>query len=220
MSTHFADLSIHFDVNRATKYIIELVPREDDSVADFEADTGGTWYNSLEALKTRLTASSTISSYADMATMLGLTDSEEGQTDSEEDLNDSEEESDDEVFVPEWTHTPQPAAAYQYGRDTGYTGLFGRPGTTVVTQRRPDEGQYSVAPFQIKYDDELRRRRYTAFDMPVGALRLVMTLTTLTTRIRTHKMTLAIPTTRLPMLRARMTTSRWMMHATRSATTR
>ena len=124
MSTNFADLSIHFDVNRATKYIIELVPREDDSVEDFEADTGGTWYNSLEALKNRLTASSTISSYADMATMLGLTDSEEGQTDSEEDLNDSEEESDDEVFVPEWTHTPQPAAADQYDRDTGYTGLF------------------------------------------------------------------------------------------------
>ena len=161
MSTHFADLSIHFDVNRATKYIIELVPREDDSVSDFEADTGGTWYNSLEALKTRLTASSTISSYADMATMLGLTDSEEGLTDSEEDLNDSEEESDDELFVPEWTQaassTPPPAAADQYDRDTGYTGLFGRPGTTVVSQRRPDEGPFAVTPFQ--HGRELRRRR-------------------------------------------------------------
>jgi hypothetical protein len=153
MSTHFADLSIHFDVNRATKYIIELVPREDDSVEDFEADTGGTWYNSLEALKTRLTASKTISSYVDMATMLGLTDSEEGQTDSEEDLNDSEEESDDGLFVPEWTQaassTPPPAAADQYDRDTGYTGLFGRPGTTVVSQRRPDEGPFAVTPFQM-----------------------------------------------------------------------
>ena len=156
MSTHFADLSIHFDVNRATKYIIELVPREDDSVEVFEADTGGTWYNSLEALKTRLTASKTISSYVDMATMLGLTDSEEGQTDSEEDLNDSEEESDDGLFVPEWTQaassTPPPAAADQYDRDTGYTGLFGRPNTTVVPQGRPAQGPYSVAPFQIKYD--------------------------------------------------------------------
>ena len=89
MSAHFADLSIHFDVNRASKYSIVLVPREDDSVSDFEADTGGTLYNSLEALKTRLTADGTISSYADMATMLGLAD--------------SEEESDGGLFMPEWT---------------------------------------------------------------------------------------------------------------------
>ena len=52
MSTHFADLSIHFDVNSATKYIIELVPREDDSVSDFEANTGETFLDRLEALKT------------------------------------------------------------------------------------------------------------------------------------------------------------------------
>ena len=77
MSTHFADLSIHFDVNRASKYNIVLVPRDDDSVSDFEADTGGTLYNSLEALKTRLTAHDTISSYANLSTMLDLTDSEE-----------------------------------------------------------------------------------------------------------------------------------------------
>ena len=60
------------------------------------------------------------------------------------------------TFVPGQaaSSTPQPAAAYQYGRDTGQTaGLFGRSGTTVVTQRRPAEGQYSVAPFQINYDE-------------------------------------------------------------------
>ena len=51
MSTYFADLSIHFDVNRASKYSIVLVPHADDSVSDFEADTGGTLYNSLDAPK-------------------------------------------------------------------------------------------------------------------------------------------------------------------------
>ena len=144
MSTHFADLSIHFDVNSATKYIIELVPREDDSVSDFEANTGETFLDRLEALKTRLIADMYISYYADMSTVLDLD-------------SDSEEESDDGLFVPEWTQaassTPQPAATYQYGRDTGNTaGLFGRPGTTVVSQRRPDEGPFAVAPFQINYD--------------------------------------------------------------------
>ena len=141
MSTHFADLSIHFDVNSATKYIIELVPREDDSVSDFEANTGETFLDRLEALKTRLIADMYISYYADMSTVLDLD-------------SDSEEESDDGLFVPEWTQaassTPQPAAAYQYGRDTGNTaGLFGRPGTTVVSQRRPGEGPFAVTPFQM-----------------------------------------------------------------------
>jgi hypothetical protein len=141
MSTHFADLSIHFDVNSATKYIIELVPREDDSVSDFEANTGETFLDRLEALKTRLIADMYISYYADMSTVLDLD-------------SDSEEESDDGLFVPEWTQaassTPQPAATYQYGRDTGNTaGLFGRPGTTVVSQRRPDEGPFAVTPFHM-----------------------------------------------------------------------
>jgi hypothetical protein len=140
MSTHFADLSIHFDVNSATKYIIELVPREDDSVSDFEANTGETFLDRLEALKTRLIADMYISYYADMSTVLDLD-------------SDSEEESDDGLFVPEWTQaassTPPPAAADQYDRDTGYTGLFGRPGTTVVSQRRPDEGPFAVTPFQM-----------------------------------------------------------------------
>jgi hypothetical protein len=141
MSTHFADLSIHFDVNSATKYIIELVPREDDSVSDFEANTGETFLDRLEALKTRLIADMYISYYADVSTVLDLD-------------SDSEEESDDGLFVPEWTQaassTPQPAATYQYGRDTGNTaGLFGRPGTTVVSQRRPDEGPFAVTPFHM-----------------------------------------------------------------------
>jgi hypothetical protein len=141
MSTHFADLSIHFDVNSATKYIIELVPREDDSVSDFEANTGETFLDRLEALKTRLIADMYISYYADMSTVLDLD-------------SDSEEESDDGLFVPEWTQaassTPQPAATYQYGRDTGNTaGLFGRPGTTVVSQRRPPQGQFAITPFHM-----------------------------------------------------------------------
>ena len=48
---------------------------------------------------------------------------------------------------------PQPAEAYQHGRDTGNTAaIFGRAGTTVVTQRRPAQGQFAVAPFQINHD--------------------------------------------------------------------
>ena len=48
MSAHFADLSIHFDVNRASKYSIVLVPRDNDSASDYEADTGETLYDSLD----------------------------------------------------------------------------------------------------------------------------------------------------------------------------
>ena len=159
MSTHFADLSIHFDVNSATKYIIELVPREDDSVSDFEANTGETFLDRLEALKTRLIADMYISYYADVSTVLDLD-------------SDSEEESDDGLFVPEWTQaassTPPPAAADQYDRDTGYTGLFGRPNTTVVPQGRPAQGPYSVAPFQIKYDTSSDDDSYHSTTRGVG----------------------------------------------------
>ena len=66
MSTYFADLSIHFDVNRASRYSIVLVPRDDDSVSDFEADIGGTLHGSLDALKTKLIADDHISLYINL----------------------------------------------------------------------------------------------------------------------------------------------------------
>ena len=161
MSTHFADLSIHFDVNRTSRYSIVLVPRDDDSVSDFEADTGGTLYNSLDALKTRLIADDHISLYANLPTMLGLTDSDSSDDDDAgSDIDQHVQSRDwaitsDGDFVPGQADrsTPQPAAAYQHGRDTGNTaGIFGRPGTTAVTQRRPAQGQFAVTPFQINHD--------------------------------------------------------------------
>ena len=161
MSTHFADLSIHFDVNRTSRYSIVLVPCDDDSVSDFEADTGGTLCNSLDALKTRLIADDHISLYANMATMLGLADSDSSDDD------DAGSDIDQHVQSRDWAYTsdgdfvpgqadrstPQPAAAYEHGRDTGNTAaIFGRAGTTVVTQRRPAHGQFAVALFQINHD--------------------------------------------------------------------
>ena len=81
MSINFADLSIHFDVNRASRYSIVLVPRDDDSASDFEADTGETLCDSLDALKIKLIADDHISLYANLSTMLDLTDSEEESDD-------------------------------------------------------------------------------------------------------------------------------------------
>ena len=94
-----------------------------------------------------------------MATMLGLTDSDE-ETDGGSDIEQHVQSHNQRftrsgTFLPTQadSSTPQPAAAYQHGRITGHTaGLFGRSGTTVVPQRRPAEGRYSVAPFQINYD--------------------------------------------------------------------
>ena len=159
MSTHFADLSIHFDVNRASRFSIVLVPRDDDSASDYEADTGETLYDSLDALKTKLMTDDNISSYVNLSTMLDLTDSEE-ESDDGSDI-DQHIQSRDWRFTPGGTFvptqrvrgdssTPQPAAAYQYGRDTGNTtGLFGRSGTTVVTQRRPARGQFVLTPYRM-----------------------------------------------------------------------
>ena len=159
MSTYFSDLSIHFDVNRASRFSIVLVPRDDDSVSDFEADTGETLDDSLDALKSKLMTDDNISSYVHLSTMLDLTDSEE-ESDDGSDI-DQHIQSRDWRFTPSGTFvptqrvrgdspTPQPAAAYQHGRDTGNTaGLFGRPGTTVVSQRRPAQGQFAITPFQM-----------------------------------------------------------------------
>ena len=91
--------------------------------------------------------------------MLDLTDSEE-ESDDGSDI-DQHIQSRDWRFTPGGTFvptqrlrgdssTPQPAAAYQCGRDTGNTtGLFGRPGTTVVTQRRPARGQFVLTPYRM-----------------------------------------------------------------------
>ena len=159
MSTYFSDLSIHFDVNRASRFSIVLVPRDDDSVSDFEADTGETLDDSLDALKSKLMTDDNISSYVHLSTMLDLTDSEE-ESDDGSDI-DQHIQSRDWRFTPSGTFvptqrvrgdspTPQPAAAYQYGRDTGHTaGLFGRSGTTVVSQRRPAQGQFVLTPYRM-----------------------------------------------------------------------
>ena len=159
MATHFADLSIYFDVNRASKYSIVLVPRDDDSADDYEADTGEPFRDSLDALRNRLMADGNISLYVTLSTMLDVTDSEE-ESDDESDGSDIDQhiQSRDWRFTPGGTFipgqadrsTPQPAAAYQYGRDTGNTaGLFGRPGTTVVAQGRPAQGQFVVTPYRM-----------------------------------------------------------------------
>jgi hypothetical protein len=155
MRTHFADLSIHFDVNRSSKYSIVLVPRDNDSASDYEADTGETVYDSLDALKNKLIADDNISLYVNLATMLDLTDSEE-ESDDGSDIEQHIQSHNQRfthsgTFLPTQaaSSTPPPAAADQYDRDTGYTGLFGRPGTTVVSQRRPDEGPFAVTPFQM-----------------------------------------------------------------------
>jgi hypothetical protein len=135
------------------------VPRDDDSVEDFEADTGETLYDSLDELKNKLMIDDNISSYVNLSTMLDVTDSEE-ESDDGSDI-DQHIQSRDWRFTPSGTFvptqrvrgdssTPQPAAAYQYGRDTGNTtGLFGRPGTTVVTQRRPAQGQFVLTPHRM-----------------------------------------------------------------------
>jgi len=159
MRTHFADLSRHFDVNRASKYSIVLVSRDDDSAEDYEADTGEPFRDSLDALKNRLMADANISLYVTLSTMLDVTDSEE-ESDDGSDGSDIDQyiQSRDWRFTPGGTFipgqadrsTPQPAAAYQYGRDTGNTaGLFGRPGTTVVAQGRPAQGQFVVTPYRM-----------------------------------------------------------------------
>ena len=90
MSTHFADLSIYFDVNRASKYRIVLVPRDDDSISDFEADTGEPFRDSLDALRNRLMADGNISLYVTLSTMLDLTDSEEESDDGSDESEGSD----------------------------------------------------------------------------------------------------------------------------------
>ena len=90
--------------------------------------------------------------------MLGLADSEEeSDGDAGSDIDQHIQSRDwamtsDGDFIPGQADrsTPQPAAAYQYSRGTGNTtGIFGRAGTTAVTQRRPAQGQFVLTPCRM-----------------------------------------------------------------------
>ena len=202
-------------------------------MADFEGD--------FESFKEQLTNDPLIMMHISLSTILSMSDSDSSDyDDAKSDIQQHVQSRDwtftsAGTFVPTQTNSsaPQPAAVYQYGRDTGNTaGLFGRAGTTVVTQRRPARGQFAVTPYQMNHDvssdDDSRDGDRSATRGVLGARALALTLTTQTflmTRIRTHKMTilvtLTVLVTRIPTPRARMmTTSRWRMRATRPATTR
>ena len=154
MSANVADLSIHFDVNRASRYSIVLVPRDDNSASDFEADTGETLYDSLDALETKLIADDHLSLYANLPTALDLTDSE-SDDDAGSDIDQYVQHRDwmmtpDGDFIPGQRvradrSTPQPAAAHRYGRDTGNHRIKSittrAPTTTRQPRRRPQRDE-------------------------------------------------------------------------------
>ena len=126
VSTNSADLHRHFDVTRLSRTGIVLVPRGDGAVSDFEADSGETLYDSLEALKPEeLIADENVPLYTNLSTILELTDSE-SDDDAGSDIGQYAQPR-DWRFTPDGTSiptqrvrgdssTPQPAAAYQYGR--------------------------------------------------------------------------------------------------------
>ena len=149
LMTTFTELDMHYEVERKSRTNIVLAPTYDEPMADFEGD--------VELLKEQLADDPLIMLHRSLSTVLNT-----GDSSSDDDGSDIGQhvQSRDWTFTPGGTFvpgqaassTPPPAAAYQRGRDTGYTGLFGRPNTTVVPQGRPAQGPYSVAPFQIKYD--------------------------------------------------------------------
>ena len=156
--TSFTELDLHYDVERPSRTRIVLVPTFDEPTADFE---GG-----FELLKEQLAGDPLIMLHGSLSTVLNMSNMPDADSSSDDDEAGSDIDqhvqsrdwtfTSDDDFVPPGqggSSTPQPAAAFQHGRDTGHTaGLFGRSRTTVVTQRRPAEGQYSVAPFQINYN--------------------------------------------------------------------
>ena len=158
MTSDFAELGMHFDVERPSITNIVLVPTYDKPMTNFEGE--------LELLKEQLFADPRIMMYVNLSILLDLATSEE-ESDDGSGIDQHIQSRDwrftpDGEFIPTQTDrsTPQPAAAYQYGRDTGDTaGLFGRAGTTVVTHRRPDRGQFVVTPYRMNTRRELRRRR-------------------------------------------------------------
>jgi len=138
---------MHYEVERKSRTNIVLAPTYDEPMADFEGD--------VELLKEQLADDPLIMLHRSLSTVLNTGDS--SSDDDGSDIGQYVQHRDwtftsDDDFVPGQaaSSTPQPAATYQYGRDTGNTaGLFGRPGTTVVSQRRPDEGPFAVTPFHM-----------------------------------------------------------------------
>jgi len=163
--TTFTELDMHYEVERKSRTNIVLAPTYDEPMADFEGD--------VELLKEQLADDPLIMLHRSLSTVLNT-----GDSSSDDDGSDIGQhvQSRDWTFTPGGTFvpgqaassTPPPAAAYQRGRDTGYTGLFGRPNTTVVPQGRPAQGPYSVAPFQIKYDTSSDDDSYHSTTRGVG----------------------------------------------------
>ena len=149
LMTSFTELDMHFEVERSSRTNIVLVPTFDEPMADFDGD--------LELLKEQLADDPMIMLHVNLSTMLNMSDSDSSSDDAGSDIDQHVQSRDwaitpDGDFVPGQADrsTPQPAAAYQYGRDTGNTaGLFGRSGTTVVTQRRPAQGQFALTPYRM-----------------------------------------------------------------------
>ena len=149
----FTELDMHFEVERLSRTNIVLVPTFDEPMADFDGD--------LELLKEQLADDPMIMLHVNLSTMLNIPDSDSSSDDDAGSDIDQHAQSRDwrftpgRAFVPTQrvrgdSSTPQPAAAYQYGRDTGNTAaIFGRSGTTVVSQRRPTQGQFVITPFQM-----------------------------------------------------------------------
>ena len=163
--TTFTELDMHYEVERKSRTNIVLAPTFDEPMADFEGD--------VELLKEQLADDPLIMLHRSLSTVLNTGDS--SSDDDGSDIGQYVQHRDwtftsDDDFVPGQaaSSTPPPAAAYQRGRDTGYTGLFGRPNTTVVPQGRPAQGPYSVAPFQIKYDTSSDDDSYHSTTRGVG----------------------------------------------------
>ena len=150
LMTSFTELDLNYEVERSSRTNIVLVPTYDEPMKDFDGD--------LEPFKEQLADDPLIMLHVSLSTVLNMSDADSSSDDGAGSDIDQHVQSREwamtpgGAFVPGQADrsTPQPAAAYEHGRDTGHTaGLFGRPGTTVVTQRRPAQGQLAVTPFQM-----------------------------------------------------------------------
>ena len=170
LMTTFTELDMHYEVERKSRTNIVLAPTYDEPMADFEGD--------VELLKEQLADDPLIMLHGSLSTVLNMSNMSDADSSSDDDGSDIDQHVQSRnwastpggTFVPGQaaSSTPPPAAAYQRGRDTGYTGLFGRPNTTVVPQGRPAQGPYSVAPFQIKYDTSSDDDSYHSTTRGVG----------------------------------------------------
>jgi hypothetical protein len=117
MTSDFAELGMHFDVERPSRTNIVLVPTYDEPMANFGGD--------LELLKEQLFADPRIMLYVNLSTLLDLTDSEE-ESDDESDIDQHIQSRNwtmapDGTFVSNQTDrsTPQPTAATSTGGTLG-----------------------------------------------------------------------------------------------------